>query len=191
MNEASVSLSTLTLLLTAATVTMVANALVTHIGRNNDDNIWDVGFRYLPYVQYHDAASVAIALLPLVLHAPRLSGLPLDAMLKTYGIVLLMRVLTMTATVLPKTDPTCDPTDWGLWKICTGQCYDSMFSGHTALTVTIVAGLVASGAISATEAWTYGVLTGLYMVLTRAHFTMDVLVGAMMAWLVFWRVYTG
>lgn len=172
--------------------TFLANYACNVLGRrhydvDNNTEIFDLGHIVLPRWRVKPLESLVLELGPLLFVFVRGVGPVVKAMpdfLYVFGMVLLLRVLTTMATILPR-DRECDTSQLGIKEIITGFCYDKLFSGHTALGVIVAMTMVKHGIWSPGVAWIYPVWMALYVLLTRGHYTADVLLGAIIAFLLF------
>lgn len=157
-----------------------------HYDRDNNTTIFDFGHMALPRWRVREYEIMLLEAAPLLSVfvkgvAPVVKALP-DFML-VFGWVLILRVLTSVATILPRDDE-CDADRFSLRQVITGFCFDKLFSGHTAISVVIAMVMVKHGIWSANVAWIYPAWMAVYLLLTRAHYTSDVLLGAIIAYLV-------
>jgi membrane-associated phospholipid phosphatase len=170
--------------------TFLGNYAVNRIGHQHYDldsqhTIFDFGHMALPRWRVRDHEIILLEALPLLSVfvkgvGPVMTAVP-DIML-VFGWVLLLRILTSVATILPKDDE-CDADKFGLKQVISGFCFDKLFSGHTAFSVIVAMVLVKHGIWSPNLAWIYPVWMGLYLLLTRGHYTSDVILGAIIAFL--------
>lgn len=176
----------------AVVATFMGNYMVNKIGQRHYDvdkntAIFDFGHIALPRWRVRDHEIAIIEGVPLLSFfiggvQPLLRALP-DFML-VYGWVLALRVLTTVATILPKDDE-CDADKFGLQQVLTGYCFDKLFSGHTAFAVVVALVMVKHGIWNAGVAWIYPAWMGVYLLLTRGHYTSDIILGAVIAYLAF------
>ena len=119
----------------------------------------------------------AMPLLLLLLAACRLPALLTANLLTIYALLLLLRGLTFSATRMPPPRPDCEAYRVG--SLYLGGCSDMMYSGHTTL-LTLSALFLC--AYAAPSAWlragvaVYFVIALALLVLTRHHYTSDILV---------------
>jgi membrane-associated phospholipid phosphatase len=174
----------------AFVATFLGNYAVNTIGKRHYDvdghtTIFDFGHQALPRWRVREYEILLLEALPLLsifvkgVH-PVIKAVP-DFML-VFGWVLMLRVLTSVSTILPR-DEECDTDTFGIKQIIGGFCYDKLFSGHTAFSVVVAMVLVKHGIWSGNVAWIYPTWMGVYLLLTRGHYTSDVLLGAIIAYL--------
>lgn len=170
--------------------TMAGNYAVNKIGQRHYDVedqrvIFDFGHMVLPRWRVRDHEILLLEAIPGLSVfiggvRPLLRALP-DFLL-VFGWILFLRVLTTVATILPK-DEECDADAFGLKQLIGGYCFDKLFSGHTACAVVIAMVLTKHGIWNANLAWLYPAWMGLYLLLTRGHYTSDIILGAIIAFL--------
>lgn len=93
-----------------------------------------------------------------------------------------LRAITTVVTVLPKSEP-CESEDFSLTALMTGQCYDKVFSGHTAFAILVSLAFVSSGIWPLWIGWMYSIGMALLLLFTRGHYTVDIVLGAAFAYL--------
>lgn len=103
-------------------------------------------------------------------------------------VVMIIRAMTTLATILPKHER-CVPrtTMQTLWN---GGCYDKIFSGHTALVTMLTLVLVGDKNISWGAFWGINIVNAAAILLTRAHYTVDVVLAFVISYLVYDGDYT-
>jgi hypothetical protein len=96
--------------------------------------------------------------------------------------ILLLRSLTTVSTIFPKHEH-CEhsPTWWN----ALGGCYDKVFSGHTAFVTLFTLIFLREKIIDSTLFWLINLAQMSVIVLTRSHFTVDVILGFIITYLVF------
>jgi hypothetical protein len=75
-----------------------------------------------------------------------------------------------------------------------GGCYDKIFSGHTSFVTLATLNLLDARVISAPAFWFTNLLNAALILLTRAHYTVDVILGFVISYLVFdgeYRLFGG
>ena len=157
-----------------------------HYEEQGHTRIFDLAHKYLP--DWHSSQWI-INILPaalLVYAFIQPKGLNvLQATFFMLMVVLAIRGLTVVSTVLPKHDD-CVVKGSGFWNIFQGGgCYDKIFSGHTAFVTLITLNLLKYGYISQPLFWAIALLNGGLILLTRGHYTVDVVLGFIISYLVF------
>ena len=139
----------------------------------------DVGFRALPDLrsrQYAvlNSALAALALGALATGAIGVPGVP-EALIASF----LLRPLFFCCTTLPATciRHSCyGDMSFSVRLADFGGCHDNVFSGHVAIALVLLYGMVRSRALGPAAAVAIGALFSTLVVATRAHYTVDVLV---------------
>lgn len=148
--------------------------------------VFDLAHKYLP--DLHDRQWI-INIIPLLIIAftyfqPK-GLIVLQATFFMLLIVLTIRGLTIVSTVLPKHEE-CTVTGNSFWNIFKGGgCYDKIFSGHTAFVALISLNLMKFGYLSGHMFWIANLLNAALILLTRGHYTVDVILGFIISYLVF------
>ena len=169
----------------------VGNASCSKIGNaryvQTSPPVFDVGHALLPRVRIPTPAMLCLewAWVPFFLMQP--AGVRWKIATEAaprFAALMALRAITTNATILPA-DAQCTEDLEPLWRrLMAGGCYDRIFSGHTAAATLISLSLVKYGVWSASVGWAYtGAVIGA-MLLTRGHYTVDVVLGAALAYLV-------
>lgn len=174
----------------AFVATSFANYTINKLGKRHYDTdnrtgMFDFGHIVLPRWNVRDHEILLLETIPLLSVfikgvGPLLVAVP-DVMV-VFAWVLMLRILTSLTTILPRDDE-CNPDTLGLKQVIGGYCFDKLFSGHTAFAVVVSMVLAKHGIWPASAAWIYPVWMGVYLLLTRGHYTSDVLLGAIIAFL--------
>ncbi len=100
-----------------------------------------------------------------------------------YLLILLVRALTIVSTILPKHEKCNDNLTW--LQMFKGQCYDKVFSGHTSFVLLATLIFLREGIISLPVffALNLGQITSI--ILTRSHYTVDIVLAIVITWLVY------
>jgi len=96
--------------------------------------------------------------------------------------ILVIRAIVGISTILPKHEE-CQ-VKFDLQFLLEGGCYDKLFSGHTAIVTLISVLLAREGFMSNWVFWITNIINMALIVLTRSHYTADVLLGFVIAYLV-------
>lgn len=173
-------------------ITTLINGIVQEIGHyhytKSPNELFDIGWKYGPNWSFLDGIQ---NLLPILLILSLFFFPTTDSILKEilikFTIIMLVRALTTISTILPK-DPSCtyDPDSWNIWKLVTGSgCYDKVFSGHTAFVALFTLIYLNMKFINIYTFWILNVINMVTLVFTRNHYTVDVILGFVMAYLVY------
>lgn len=156
-----------------------------HYDSDHNTGIFDFGHIALPRWRVREHEIMLLEAIPVLSVfvkgvGPVVRALP-DAMY-VMAWILALRVLTSVSTILPRDDE-CDADRFGFKQIIGGFCFDKLFSGHTAFSVVVAMVLVKHEIWSANLAWIYPAWMALYLLLTRGHYTSDVILGGIIAYL--------
>ena len=96
-----------------------------------------------------------------------------------FSIILLLRSITISSTILPPIDRNCD-FKLNMHTFMDGHCLDKIFSGHTAFSLLLV--FVCNKYSILSNSFIYILLfiqlvLALSLILTRGHYTVDVILG--------------
>ena len=168
----------------------VGNYAASRIGKHHYEkqscktDVFDVGHHLVPQIEIPWYVYQAYTFLPFLLVVT--TG-PIAAKI-AYGVsihmvaLLALRAITTVVTVLPKSGP-CDSDEFSLEMLLTGQCYDKVFSGHTAFAVLVSLACVSYGVWPEWGGWLYSAGMALMLLVTRGHYTVDIVLGAAFAYL--------
>lgn len=147
--------------------------------------VYDVSFKYLPnFFEYQDYNDVMLvfAFLPLLWTSDRL--FIIREIISYFLVILLVRALTISTTILPKTSSRCNKRN-ETSRLFIGHCYDLIFSGHFSLGFLTTMILSNYQLISKEYFTLYNILHALTIFMTRSHYTIDVLIAGMVVMLVY------
>lgn len=143
--------------------------------------VYDILHRTLPewhsYNTFHDIVTMAFVL-PLLAY-PEI----LPYYIKLWLIVFLVRSITVNLTILPKYKE-CTPSQWNVMR----RCYDKIFSGHFATVFLAAALYVQYGIINVTTACMMVLTVSFGAIVTRDHYTIDLVVSLMVCTIVLQNV---
>ena len=167
---------------------VIGNYTATRIGRRHYEDrpcsveVFDIGHQLLPQIAVPPLLLMGLtyAWVPF-LSVARASEI-LRSLSVQVAIVLALRAITTTVTVLPKSE-TCDSTGFGWSAVLNGACYDKVFSGHTAFAVLVSLALVNAGVWPVWGGAVYSALVALVLLVSRGHYTVDVVLGLAIGWL--------
>lgn len=178
----------LVFLLFLYSVTIGINIITQLIGRHhytkNPDRIWDIFWEYTP--DYSDYQPL-IQILPFILIISLFFINKGDSILYEFTIkfiiILLVRAMTTVSTIFPKTEQCNDDIGWT--TPFNGGCYDKVFSGHTAIVTLFSLIFWREKIIDTSTFWLLNIAQMVTIVATRAHFTVDVVLGFVITYLVY------
>jgi membrane-associated phospholipid phosphatase len=145
-------------------------------------HIHDIGHDVLPYIDVSWPVKRAleygwsVALLGVRNPAKIVSEITLVA-----SAVLLLRLASMTMTILP--DPGHKDAKMSTQKFIEGGVHDKVFSGHTAFATVVTLVLIRHGVWNS-WGYMYPLAMGVLMIASRGHYTVDVFLGFIIAYLV-------
>lgn len=99
-------------------------------------------------------------------------------------LIYLIRALTTLTTILPKHEK-CEEKEFTWVNAINGGCYDKIFSGHSAITFLGSLLLYRENVITLPVFAGVNIVESLLIILTRAHYTIDVLLGILITYLVY------
>jgi hypothetical protein len=153
-------------------------------------HVFDLAHKYLP--DLHDwqwiINIIPVLVIVYVIALPDGSRIFRDTFFM-FILVLALRTLTAMSTILPKHDG-CEVGSkfWNIFQ--GGGCYDKIFSGHTALVTLLLLNLLRAGCISLSAFWGLSAAEAATILLTRGHYTVDVVLGFLISYLVWDGDYT-
>lgn len=156
-------------------------------GEAKINTIFDIVHHFTPdFHEYHNLVNVIPLLLFGSLFFVRNSiSLLEETVLKTL-LIHLIRSLTIISTILPKHEK-CIREKGSFLSRLLGECYDKVFSGHTSFVFLITLILLRENYISFISFLLINAVQATIILLTRAHYTIDVL----LAYFITYFVYDG
>jgi hypothetical protein len=144
--------------------------------------IYDIGLKYLPdfsKIKFFEFLSHFIAFI-----LPFCFGKKVYIEFLSYAIpVILIRYIFISLTILPK-EKTCDNKSFGPINFLIGHCYDKIFSGHFASGVLLSLILLKNG-YNPIYLGIFNILNALLIISLRFHYTIDIVVAALVVLLVY------
>jgi len=153
---------------------------------NNKDDIYDISHMLLPDLyqsNYLHQILDFMALLPFIVFIFFRNDLLLE-FLAFLPIIYLIRSIFNNVTILPKYS-NCDDSEYDLSNIFRGHCYDKIFSGHFAITVLFSFILYNYNLFNLPTLILYNSFNILLILLTRSHYSIDLLVSFSITFLVY------
>ena len=155
---------------------------------NNKTNpkVFDIMHKYLPYFKHSEWITnmmLVLTLIPLIYTNDRNIYFDFVALLIIVNII---RDITINLTILPK-NKECNPKDIGLiYSTIAGACYDKIFSGHFAFVLLLSLLYNSYSIISNVPVLIiWNIINGILILMTRSHYTIDILVSFLVCTLVF------
>lgn len=169
---------------------------VFHYEENGKLQLYDLFYQILP--DWHSSQWI-INILPFVVFlyavAQPKSSKILHASFLMFLIVLAIRALSIISTILPKhSECVVEGNPIVNFFKTGGGCYDKIFSGHTAFVTILTLNLLEYNYLNLLGFWTLNLLNMVTLLLTRAHYTVDVVLGFIISYLVFdgeYRLFGG
>ena len=155
-----------------------------HYEHQSQTSVFDVAHKYLPDLYDYSwiVNVIPLMLFGIALVAPSGARVMRETLFM-FLLVLAIRALTAVTTILPKYER-CETTN-GFWNIFQGGgCYDKIFSGHTALITLLTLNFYKHGIMPLGAVVGFGVANAAVMLLTRGHYTADIILGATIAYLI-------
>lgn len=171
---------------------MVGNAVASKIGRDHYENepacskdkeIFDAGHAVIPQIDVSPLVHTLVDSfwLPFLwfgaTHATSAASMEVGI---RFAAIMALRGITNVVTILPK-HKSCDSERWTWREFFAGQCYDKLYSGHAALAVLISLAMVKHGLWPAWLGWGYTWTMVLVLLVSRGHYTIDIVLGVVLA----------
>jgi hypothetical protein len=112
----------------------------------------------------------------------------LKEFLGKFILIMFVRALTIMSTILPKQDGCSSELTW--MNMFKGQCYDKVFSGHTAFVLLATLIYLRENIISFPAFLGINLANITSIILTRSHYTIDVILAVVITYLVYDGDYT-
>jgi hypothetical protein len=169
-------------------IVMAVNLSIQYIGKyhysKSPDRIWDLVWEYGPDLHtYQWLIQVIPSVLFLSLFFIQKSDSILYEFVLKFIIIMLVRAITTISTILPKEERCNDEITWH--TPLNGGCYDKVFSAHTAIVTLFTLIFLRENLISSASFWILNFAQMALIVLTRAHYTVDVVLGFLITYLVY------
>jgi hypothetical protein len=150
--------------------------------QSNENRIFDLFHEFTP--DFHEYGGI-VNLIPLLFLGTFLftKGNLIWEFAEKFLILIFLRSLTIFFTILPKHENCSKRFQWSTCLV--GQCYDKIFSGHTALTALAALLLNRGGYIPTWLGILFVSLEVLCILLTRSHYSVDVLFAMVITYLVY------
>lgn len=148
------------------------------------DDIFDVIWKYTPDLyQYNYLTDVLpVVILFSLFFIPRGNSILVEFFLK-FLVIMLIRALTTISTILPKHEK-CEH-EFNIRNVLSGGCYDKIFSGHTAFVALFTMIFYREDIINSWQFWLINIFNMGLITVTRAHYTVDVILGFIITYLVY------
>lgn len=151
-------------------------------GKSSLGGVWDAGHALLPAVLgarwAADAVTLAVPVVVIKTTPRRERWHTVAGAMTSYGLLTILRSLTIMATVLPPLTP---PEPVSLLNVLYGHGHDFIFSGHTAF---IACWLLRAVNVTPPLAWAAAAAHATLLLVARMHYSVDILVAWMLAYLI-------
>ena len=150
--------------------------------QTNENRIFDLVHEFTP--DFHEYGGI-VNLIPLLFLGTFLftKGNLIWEFAEKFLVLIFLRSLTIMFTILPKHEKCSKRFQWSTCLV--GQCYDKIFSGHTALTTLAALLLTRAGYIPAWLGILFVSLEVLFILVTRSHYSVDVIFALAITYLVY------
>ena len=149
------------------------------------NTVFDVVHHYTP--DFHEFGSL-VNIIPLLLFGSlffvKNSVTLLEETVLKILLIHVIRSLTIISTILPKHE-NCNRKDSSFLTRLLGDCYDKVFSGHTSFVFLITLILLRENYISLSTLFSINAMESIIILLTRSHYTIDVLLAYFITYLVY------
>jgi len=148
---------------------------------NKKTKIYDIAHKYLPKCKDINLSIDQIeTFMNIFMYSPFLWNPSLIYDYVSYIIpIYLFRSITTMTTILPK-DKQCNDKEFKFYNFINGHCYDKIFSGHYA-SVMIISLLMNRQGVNKTIILFYNLISIFLILVTRGHYTIDVIIGGYIA----------
>lgn len=148
--------------------------------KENDKKIQDIFHNMLPHIVEFEYVSDIISVLVFVYIA--IVNFKLIYTLVGFAFtILFIRQFIIQITILPKNE-VCDIKHSSIFR---GGCYDKIFSGHFGITFLMTLLLYDNGHISKLFMIVINFINGLFILLSRNHYTIDIIVSIFVVILIY------
>ena len=150
--------------------------------QTNENRIFDLVHEFTP--DFHEYGGI-VNLIPLLFLGTFLftKGNLIWEFAEKFLVLIFLRSLTIMFTILPKHEKCSKRFQWS--NCLLGQCYDKIFSGHTALTTLAALLLTRAGYIPVWLGISFVTLEVLFILVTRSHYSVDVIFALAITYLVY------
>jgi hypothetical protein len=151
---------------------------------NKDVKIFDLLWHITPDLHQYGLINdlIPITLFAFFVMTPQAPSL-LKEFFGKFLIILLVRALTIVSTILPKHEKCDDNLKW--YDYIRGQCYDKVFSGHMSFVLLLCLIMLREGILSVPTFFAIVATQFASIILTRSHYTVDVVLGIVITYLVY------
>ena len=149
------------------------------IAKHNADThkspLWDIGHYLLPDLGKYRWCNDVVVLIVLLLNLYFCK--PTKLYFQAVGLIVFLRMISIYATILPKSNSECTFTG----NEGVGGCHDKVFSGHIALTMLTSIFIAKSYPNLKIHLLILNILNAFSVIASRDHYTIDVLIAAFLS----------
>ncbi len=151
---------------------------------NKDVKIFDLLWSITPDLHQYSLVNdlIPVAVFGFFLVTPQHPSL-IKEFFGKFLIILLVRALTIVSTVLPKHEKCDDDINW--YDYIRGQCYDKVFSGHMSFVLLLCLIMLREKILSVPTFFAIIAAQFASIILTRSHYTVDVVLAIVITYLVY------
>jgi PAP2 superfamily C-terminal len=185
MKALSVFLYITAMVLTVFFINYLTNIIGdSHYEQKENKHLYDIIHEYTPDLyKYRGIVNLIGGLLTVSLFIVPGGDNLLKELFFKFLLVLLIRALCIVSTILPKHED-CK-AQYDLTFYLTGGCYDKVFSGHTSYVTLITLIYLREKIINLAGFWGINIFNMLAIATTRSHYTVDVILGFVITYLVY------
>ena len=176
-------LITCVIFITLITLNGINSKQISNIARqkyNSELKLFDMGQELLPNINTNKSIIKNAIPLLLIMYSCIFMKYKLHKILICICVMIFLRMIANRVTILPRSDDTCE-----LNQSFDGGCNELMFSGHTALTVLLCLFIYEDKSFMKYVLIMLSLMQMCIMVSTKAHYTVDVYIGTLVAMLIF------
>jgi hypothetical protein len=168
--------------------TIAVNLTIQFIGRHHysksPERIWDIVWEYGPNLHKYEYVTniIPLCLFAALFFINRGDSLLFEIAAK-FILILVVRAFTTVSTIFPKEERCDDAITW--YTPFIGGCYDKVFSAHTSIVTLITLIFWREKLIDSTAFWALNLAQMSAIVITHSHFTVDVILGFVITYLVY------
>ena len=149
------------------------------VANNDEIALRDIGHLYLPHFKknaFSDIVPIIVGSLSLILVRDNR-----DVILPSLSVLYILRIIAYNLTVLPTSNKKCDIKNKNIGE----GCHDKIFSGHTGFVVLLCLFISERYPKFSIPGVLLSILQMFLSVATRAHYSVDVYIGTLVAFLIY------
>lgn len=147
--------------------------------------IYDIGMIYIPDLSQNKILTIFVDIIPFVLPIIFFKNDTLLEFFKLSLYAMLLRSVFTHLTILPKIKK-CDDSEFTLYNMIMGHCYDKIYSGHFVIIMLFaLCALHAYPNINLLLTIISLIIYAIMIIATRSHYTIDIAVSVIISLLLF------